>query len=97
MSTLHQSASEILVFMMLAVEPVAAEEVDVSMSEVVTKGVEEEVDELEEDTSKEVVKVATVHIKMELTFHMSLVTLKIQSKPHSQTIQGKRSLRTQYA
>ena len=41
MSTLHQSASEILVFMMLDMETVAAEEVYVSMSEVVEDNVEE--------------------------------------------------------
>ena len=51
----HQAASESVVFMLLAVETVASEEVDVSMSEVVTKGMEEEVDKVEEDMSKEFV------------------------------------------
>ena len=53
--TLHRATSESVVFIMLSVETVAEEEVDVSMSEVVTEDVEEEVNEVEEDTSKEVV------------------------------------------
>ena len=44
--TLRQAASESIVFMLLAVETVAPEEVDVSMAEVVAKEVEEEVDEV---------------------------------------------------
>ena len=83
--------------MLLDVETVAVEELDVSMAEVVEEDVEEEVDELEEDTSKEVVEGAEAHMKMELTYHMSPVTLKIQSGPHYQTIQGKTSLRNRYA
>ena len=58
---------------------------------------EEEVGEVEEDTSKEVVEGAAVHIKMKLTSQMSPVTLKIQSGSHSQIIKGKGSLRTRYA
>ena len=54
-------------------------------------------DEVEEDTSKEIVEGAAAHMKMELTSHMSPVTLKINSEPHSQTIQGKVSSRTRYA
>ena len=54
-------------------------------------------DEVEEDKSKEVVEGAAEHKKMELTSHMSPVTLKIQSGPHSQTVQVKGSLRTWYA
>ena len=54
-------------------------------------------DEVEEDMYNEVVKGAEAHTKIELTSHMSPVTLKIQSWPHSQTIQGKGSLRTRYA
>ena len=53
-------------------------------------------DKVEQDTSKEVVEGAVVHMKMELTSQMSPVTLKIQSGPHYQTIQGKLSLRTRY-
>ena len=75
--------------MLLAVKTVSTEEVDVSISEVVSEDMEEEVGEVEEDTSKEVVEGAAVHIKMKLTSQMSPVTLKIQSGPHSQTIQGK--------
>ena len=55
LTALHQATSEIVVFMLLDMETVAAGEVDVSMAEVVAKYAEEEVDELEEDTSKEVV------------------------------------------
>ena len=83
--------------MLLAVKIVSKEEVDVSMAEVVSEDMEEEVGEVEEDTSKEVVEGAAVHIKMKLTSQMSPVTLKIQRGPHSQTIQGKLSLRTRYA
>ena len=50
--------------MLLDVETVAAEEVYVSMSEVVAEDVEEEVDKVEEDTPKEVVEGAAVHIKL---------------------------------
>ena len=82
--------------MLLAVETVAAEEVDVSMSEVVSEDVEEEVDEGEEDTSKEVVEGTAAHMKMEFTYQMLPITLKIQRGPHSQTIQGIGSLRTRY-
>ena len=57
----------------------------------------EEADEVEEEISKEVVEEAVAHVKMELTYHMSPITLKILSGPHSQTIQGKVSLRTRYA
>ena len=42
--------------MLLAVETVAAEDVDVSMAEVVEENVDEEVEEIEEDTSKDVVE-----------------------------------------
>ena len=54
-------------------------------------------DEVEEDTSKEVVEGEVENMKIELTYQMSPVTLKIQSGPHSKTIQGKGSLRTRYA
>ena len=53
-------------------------------------------DELEEEMYKEVVEEEAAQMKMELTYQMSPVTFKIQSGPHSQTIQGKGSLRTQY-
>ena len=79
MTTLHQAASESVVFILLAVETAAAEEVDVSMSEVAAEDVEEEVDESEEDTSKELVEGAAVHMKMEFTYQMSPVTLKVHS------------------
>ena len=82
--------------MMLVVETVAAEEVDVSMEEVVTEDVEEDVDKVEDDTSEDIVEGAAAHMQMVLISHMSPVTLKIQSGPHSQTIQKKRSLRTRY-
>ena len=75
--------------MLLAVETVASEEVDVSMAEVVAEDVEEEVDKVEEDTSKEAMEGSASHMKMVLTSHMSPVTLNIQSGPHSQKIQGK--------
>ena len=65
MPTLHQAASESAVFMLLDVETVAAEEVDVSMAEVTEEDMEEEVDDVEEDTYKEVVEGAEAHIKME--------------------------------
>ena len=41
----------------------------------------------EEDTAKEVMEEAVVHIKMGLTSQMSPVNLKMQSGPHSQTRQ----------
>ena len=83
--------------MLLAMETVTAEEVSVSMAEVVAEDVEEYVDEVEQETSKEVVEGAAAHMRMELTSHISPVTLKIQSGLHSQRIQGKGSLRTMYA
>ena len=43
-------------------------------------------DEGEEETAEEVVEEAAAHMKMELTSHMSPVTLKIQIRPYSQTI-----------
>ena len=64
--TLNPEASERVVIMPLAVETVAAEEVGVSMIEVMSKDVEEEVDKLEEDTPKEVMGEAAKHIKIEL-------------------------------
>ena len=63
--------------MLMSVETVAAEEVDFSMVEVVAEDVEEEVDEVEEDTYKDVVEGAAEHMKMELTSQMSPVTFKI--------------------
>ena len=50
--TLRRAASESIVFMLLSVENVAAEEVDVSMSYIMAEYMKEEVDELEEDTAK---------------------------------------------
>ena len=64
---------------------------------VVAEDLEEEVDEIEEETSEEVVEGEVAHMKMELTSQMSPVTLKIQSGPHSQRIKGKGSLRARYA
>ena len=58
---------------------------------------EEELDELDEYTSKEVVEMAAAYMKMEFTSQMSPITLRIKSGPHSQTIQGKESLKTRYA
>ena len=52
--TLYQAASESVVFILLSMETVAAEEVDFSMSEVVAEDVEEDLDEVEEDTSNDV-------------------------------------------
>ena len=63
------------------------------MSEFAEEDVEEELDKVEEETSKEVVEGAAAHMKMELTSQMSPVNLKIHSGPHSQTIQVKGSLR----
>ena len=82
--------------MLLDVETVVAEEVYVSMAEFVEEDVEEKVDEVDEDTSNEVVEGAAAYIKMELTSQMSPITLKIQSGPHYQTIQVKGSLRNRY-
>ena len=59
--------------------------------------VKEQVNEVKEDTAKEVVKEAEVHMKMESKPQMSLIISKIQSGLHSQTIQGKGSLRNLYA
>ena len=95
--TLHQADSESVVFMLLAVNTMAEEEVDLLMAEVLVEDVEEDVDEVEEDTYKDVSEGAAAHMKMELTSQMSPVTLKIHSGTHSQTIQGKGSLRTWYA
>ena len=67
------------------------------MEYVVAEDMEEEVDEVEEDTNKEVMEEAAAHMKMELISQMSLVSLKIQSGPHSQTMQGKGSLMNEYA
>ena len=72
--------------MMLAMKTAAAEYVGVSMAEVMAEDLEEEVDEVEEDTSGEVVEGEVTHMKMELTPQMSPVTLKIKNRPHSQTI-----------
>ena len=55
MPTLRQAASESVVLILLDVDTMAAEEVDVSMVEVVAEDVEENVDEVEEYTYNEVV------------------------------------------
>ena len=96
MPTLHQEASESVVFMLLDVDTMAAEEMEVSMEVVVTEDMDEDVDESEEETPEEVMEGLALHMKMEFTSQMSPVTLKIQSGPHSQTIQGKGSLTTRY-
>ena len=62
---------------MLAVDTLAAEEVDASMEEVETEDVQEEVDEVEEDTANEALEEASLHMKMKLTSQMSLVTLHL--------------------
>ena len=67
------------------------------MTEVAAESLEEEVDKVEEETAEEVVEEAASHMKMKLTSHISPVTLKIHSGLHSQTIQGKESLRNRYA
>ena len=56
MPILHQAASEIIVFMLMAVETFLAEFLDVSMAAVVAEDMEEEVEEVEDYTSKEVVE-----------------------------------------
>ena len=56
MTTLHQDASESVVSLLLAVETVAAEEVGVSIEEVVSEDVDEVAEGTEEDTSKKVVE-----------------------------------------
>ena len=83
--------------MLLAVETVAAKEANVSMAEVMVEDVEEYVDKVEEDTSNEVAEGAAAHMKMELTYQMSPVTLRITSGIHSQTLQEKGSPRKRYA
>ena len=47
LSALKKAASESVVFMILAMETVAAEEVDVSKTKVVAEDIKEEVDEVE--------------------------------------------------
>ena len=89
LTTLYQAASESVVYILLDVDTALAEEVDVSIVEVAVEDVEEDVEEVEEDTSEEVVEKATMYMKMELTYQMSPVTLKIQSGPHFKMIQGK--------
>ena len=68
--TLNQTASESELFMILAVENVAVEEVDVSMAEVAEEDAEEDVDAVEGDKEEEVVEEAAAHTGMELTSHM---------------------------
>ena len=46
-------------------------------------------EKVEEDTGAEVVDEAAAHTKVELTSHMSTITLKIQSVTHSQKSQVK--------
>ena len=72
--------------MLLVVDTVAASDVEVSMAEVMIEDMEEELYWVEEDTSEEVAEGTSAHMKIELTYHISLVTLKIQSGPHYQTI-----------
>ena len=97
MSTLHQAASESAVFMLLDLETVETEDVDILMAYVASEDVEEEVDEVEEETNKDVMEEAAAHMKMELKSQISPVNLKIQSGPHYQTMQGKGSLMNEYA
>ena len=68
--TLHQAASKSVLFMLLAMETVETREVEISMAEVVSEDVNEEVDEVEEDTPKEVVEEAAAHMKIKFTYQM---------------------------
>ena len=54
LTAFRQATSESLVFMILAVKTVEAEEVDVSMPEVVVEYMEEKVNKVEDDTAEEV-------------------------------------------
>ena len=72
------------------------EEVDIYMTEVVSEDLEEELDEVKEDTDKDVVEESSTDMKMELMSQMSSVTLKIQIGPYYQMIQRRGSLRTRY-
>ena len=51
-------------------ETVETREVEISMAEVVSEDVNEEVDEVEEDTPKEVVEEAAAHMKIKFTYQM---------------------------
>ena len=83
--------------MPLAMATTVEKEVDVSTAEYAEEDMGEEADEAEEDTDEEVVEEVAAHMKIELVSQMSPITLKIQSGPHYQTIQGKGSLKTWYA
>ena len=81
--------------MLLDIDTMSVEEVDIFVTEVDAYDKEEEVDKVEEATSEEVAEGEPAHTKTELIYQMSPVTLKIQSGPHPQMIQGRTSLRTQ--
>ena len=66
------------------------------MAEDAPEDMEEELYELDQDAAEEVMEEVVAHMKIELVSQMSPITLKIQSGPHSQTIQGKGSLKTRY-
>ena len=68
--------------MTMSVVNVATEEVDVSMAKDAVEDVGVYVYKVEEYTAVEVVEEAAAHMKMGLTYHMSLVTLKIWSGMH---------------
>ena len=80
--------------MILDMDTMTVEEVEAFVAEVAEKDGEEEVYELEEDMAKEVTEGAEAHMKTELIYQMSPVTLKIQIGTNSQTIQGRQSPRT---
>ena len=63
------------------------------MAEISEEDLEEEVDEVEEDTSEEVMGEEAAHMKPKLTSQMSHVALKIKSGAQYQNIQGRGSLR----
>ena len=66
-----------------------ADEVEVSMANDGSEGVGEDMDEVEEDTAKEVMGEAESQMKMAFTSQMSPVTLKIKGGSLSQKKQEK--------
>ena len=84
-SNLNHATPEIMASIPLAVVTAAAEEVGFSISKDAVEDMGEDVNEVEENTYKEVVEESVLHMKVGFTSKMSSITLKMQSSPHYQT------------
>ena len=72
--------------MPLAMVTSSSEEVDYLMAKDATEETREDEDKLDEDAVKDAVEDAAMNTRIELSYQMSYVTLKMNNGPHSKTI-----------